>query len=586
MKTKGMKGMSLLVVLGFVMSILTVFAPVGAADGRAGNFEMTVIFTDDQGGHTNSSMAMTQVNISVNVSIAAGMENVTEAKVMVDINSGEEQSSLVLGALNAGEYKEYNFGWMPVNYGDYTMVFTAINGTDTANQTTTTLYFRALASDIVIQSVELSASSALIGIDEVTLTAALANNGNAPGKANVTFSTGAIILGYAEQDVPAGGTANAVLMTKFDGLSLEDGEYTVKASMAGWQTSEATGPENITLANPAPKLSVDSLMVSAASALEGINVTLTASINNSGTANAVDQTVEFLDGTTVLHSETNVSIDMGQVKDVSYIWLLPDVTADTTKTITAKLGDSSAWVNVTIIAKVAKINITAFTVPSGMKIGDTVAFSATIKNEGTGDATGLVVEFYDNATKLANSTAITLTAGSSTVVSLNVTLTGTADVDHKFFVKAMGAEMNQTKLVAHKPVPASVKITSFTVKPTKRDKQPQDSTQSYTLTVVMQNTGEIKSTNCTLTIKEGSKVIAPTPESISLDGNQTVTKTYTWKVKGSGSHTATATLTGSEAGTTVPMTTKCTLEYTPGFEVLFLVAAILVAALLVRRRKH
>jgi PGF-CTERM protein len=355
--------------------------------------------------------------------------------------------------------------------------------------------------------------------------------------------------------------------------------------MADLQTSEATGPENITLANPAPKLAVDSLIVSAASALEGVTVTLTASINNSGTANAVDQTIEFLDGTTVLNA-TNVSVDMGQVKDVPYIWLLPDVTADTTKNITAKLGDSSAWVNVTIIAKVAKINITVFTAPDGMKIGDTVLFSATIKNEGNDNATGIVVEFYDNATKLNSSAPFNLSAGSSTGVSLNVTLIGTADANHLFFVKAAGAQKNVTKSVAHKPVPASVKITSFTVKPAKRDKQPQDSTQSYTLTVVMQNTGEIKSTDCTLTIKEGSKVISPTPESISIDGNNNLTKTYTWKVKGSGSHTATATLSGTEAGSTAPITTKCTLEYTPGFEVLFLVAAILVAALLVRRRKN
>ena len=127
-------------------------------------------------------------------------------------------------------------------------------------------------------------------------------------------------------------------------------------------------------------------------------------------------------------------------------------------------------------------------------------------------------------------------------------------------------------------------IVSFSVKPTKKDGQPADSTQSYTLSVVLLNSGELASTNCTLTITEGSKNIAT--ESISLGANATVTKTYTWKVKGSGGHTATATLSGAEAGTPATMTTKCTLEYTPGFEVLFLVAAIFVAALLVRRRKN
>jgi hypothetical protein len=586
MKQKGMKGMSLLVMLGFVLSVLTVFAPVGAADGRAGSFVLNVSFSDDMGGTTNNTHAMTMVNITANVSLDAGQENVTDLQVSAYANDEMVGATQSLGDLAQGQFEDYTWQWMPLEYGDYTIKVTAQNGTDVANMTEKIVFFRSLASNITIDSVTLTAQSALIGVDEVTITAALVNHGNAPGQANVTFGVGEVPLGFVLQDVPAGGNANAVLMTKFDGLNLTDGSYAVGALVFDWQISIMMATENVTLTNPAAKLSVDSLLASAASALEGTNVTLTARLNNSGTADAMNLTVDFLDGATAVHSETNVSVDMGQVKDITYIWVLPDVSADTTKTITAKLGTSSAWVNVTIIAKMAVILITDFTVPDGMRIGDVKNLTATVKNNGTGDATGVVVEFYDGTTKLVSSPAFNLTAGSSTQVSLAVTLAGTADAIHTFFVKATGAEKNTTKLVAHKQTPASVGITSFTVAPTKKDKQPQDSTQSFTLTVVLKNSGELKSNNCTLTIKEGTKAILLVPEGIALDGNGTVTKTYTWKVKGSGGHTATATLTGADAAASATKTTKATLEYTPGFEVLFLVAAIIVAAILVRRRKN
>ena len=40
------------------------------------------------------------------------------------------------------------------------------------------------------------------------------------------------------------------------------------------------------------------------------------------------------------------------------------------------------------------------------------------------------------------------------------------------------------------------------------------------------------------------------------------------------------------AAASATKTTKATLEFSPGFEVLFLVAAIIVAAIMVRRRKN
>jgi PGF-CTERM protein len=272
---------------------------------------------------------------------------------------------------------------------------------------------------------------------------------------------------------------------------------------------------------------------------------------------------------------------------VTFVWMAPLVEKDTNKTVEATIGTASMSVNVTIRDEVPAIVISNFIAnPATFRIGDVVVFKATVMNNGSGDAIGMTVNFLDGTTVLATSDPFNLTVGSSTQKSLNVTISGTADVNHTFYVKesTMGTTMNMSVLVGHRLAPASIGIATFTVKPTKKDKQPTDSEQSYTLTVSLKNFGEVASTNCTLTMKEGKKVLQTA--AININGGAYWNQTYTWKVKGGGDHTAVATLTGADTGTPSSVTAKCTLEYTPGFEVLFLVAAILVAALLVRRRKN
>ncbi|MBM4248000.1 MAG: hypothetical protein FJ149_00900 [Euryarchaeota archaeon] len=586
MKKNGKIG-TLLMTLGFLLSVLAVVAPAGAAAGRAEHFAVTVEFTNPDGSHDNSSvwMATEPVNITATVSLVAMMENVTDLMLELTINGDMEGDPVSIGALNEGESVDYTWQWHPMAYGEFVVMVAAVNATEVENQTVVTEEYTFLASDIVVESVSLSASEALIGVDTVTITASLVNNGNMDGTATVMFVADADVrLGEKDITLASGEGGDIALDTDFGGFDLADGEHSIRAMVQDWGYTEARADPNITLATPMADVAVDTLTVDPASAYEGATVTLKATLNNTGTADSPELVVDFYEGSNKLGNVTNVTVPMGETKDVTFQWTLPDVAADTVKNLKAMVGTSEAMANVTVKAKLPQIQITSFTVPDGLKVGDMVDFTAVIKNNGTGDATGVVVEFYDGTTKLANSTAFDLPAGNTTTVTLKVTMIAPADVDHKFFAKAMGAEMNVTKKVAHVPIPAKVAITTFSVKPTKKDGQPKDSTQSYTLTVVLSNTGELATTNCTLTIKEGTKNIAT--EAITLGGNSTVTKTYTWKVKGSGGHTATATLTGSEAdpaGST--KTAKCILEYTPGFEVLFLVAAIFVAALLIRRRK-
>ncbi|MEM2870334.1 MAG: CARDB domain-containing protein [Thermoplasmata archaeon] len=584
MRETSMKGTALLMALGFLMSAFAFSAPAGAAEGRAGSFVVSVTFTNPDGSHDNSSVwsASEPVNITANVSLAEGQESVTDLSLKLLVNGNLKESTHV-GALNVGEFREQTWQWSSTEYGDFTIEVIAINGTDEANQTVATSYYRLLASDIVITEVTLSATTALIGVDTVTITVKLTNNGNKDGPASVNFnyksSTDEGTLGSIGTEVMAGASVERTFETNFSELT--DGEYQIGAAMHDFRSSEVWAETNITLATPKANVTIQDISVSPAQALEGENVTVTATLFNNGTADALNLTVEFFEGETSAGSVGEVDVTRGATKEVTFTITLSPTTGDMERVIKARAGEAEATATVTVLDRVPRMQILDFTVPDGIRIGDTVQLRATVKNVGTADAVEMVVEFYDNTTKLGASEPFNLTVGSSQEVMVNVTITGDPDANHTFFAKALDAQANVTKNVGRRLNPAAIKISSFTVKPKSKTDQPRDSTQSYTLTLVLQNTGELSGT-VTVLIMEKTKQIAR--EDVTVAPGASATKTYTWKVKGEGDHKAVVTLTG-DVGAPATSEAKCSLKYTPGFEVVALAAAIAIAAVLLRRRK-
>jgi hypothetical protein len=598
---------TLLMVLGFVLGTVAVLAPVGAAAGRAPVFGVAVELSQDGAVTTSYDMDLGG-SLTVNLTITNTGDNATDANVTLtytddlwDLLGGWELKSWDPVALNNDTPALLSYEWeLPL-----IMLYDANNSfivnitTKAGDSDEKTIPLKVLTYNPVVENVVAVTSNSkdpatcVLGVHNVTTTVTVAARGNrdiADGNIEVFashgFSDQVSLTNISVASLAVDETKDFVYETNFSGFDVEPGFYTMDAVFTAGDASDMGSSEDIDIVPAIQFLRIENVTVSPGSGLEGTNVTFSVLLNSTGTTDAVNMVLELLDypSNVSIGNVTGINLPVGETKTVTFTWTLPEVSADTTKTVLTRSGLAMNAVNVTIIAKVPAILITDFTVPADMRIGDVKNLTATVKNNGTGDATGVVVDFYDGTTKLVSSAPFNLSVGSSTVVSLAVTLAGAADANHTFFAKAMGAERNVTKIIGHKLAPASVGITAFTVKPAKKDKQPQDSTQSFTLSISLKNSGELKSGNCTLAIREGAKTLFT--ESIALEPNQTVTKTYTWKVKGSGGHTATATLSGAEAGTPATMSTKCTLEYTPGFEVLLLVAAILVAAILVRKRKN
>jgi hypothetical protein len=421
----------------------------------------------------------------------------------------------------------------------------------------------------------------------VTMTATVMNNGTGPASnATVHFSDGATELGViytgpmnakASMDIPFVYELN-------DTAAL--GNHTLAAGVDSQTPPGHYSELNMTVLGVA-NVTVSALAVSpAAGAFEGDNVTLTATLFNNGTDIALNQTVSWYDGTTQIGTTTNLSVAKGGTITATLTYALPPVDTDANRTIKAMVGASLLTINVFDKNKAPKIELTAFTIPSGFKIGDVVTFQATILNNGTGDAVNMTVSFLDNTTALNTSAAFNLSVGLSKQISLNVTIAGTPDANHTFYVQTSVAgsqSKNITQMVGHKLSAASIAVKGFSVKPAKLTDKAKDSTQTVTLTLIVANSGELQGT-VTVSITEKTKVVAT--DNITLAGLTNTTKTYTWKIKGSGDHTATVTLTGN-MGSPATSTAKASLTYAaPGFELVALAAAIVAAFVLVGRRKN
>jgi hypothetical protein len=192
---------------------------------------------------------------------------------------------------------------------------------------------------------------------------------------------------------------------------------------------------------------------------------------------------------------------------------------------------------------------------------------------------------------LNTSNPFNLTAGNSTVVSMYITIIDSGDTNQTFTATATAAGVdytnNTTVYVSHEVV-ASIGIISLAISPSAMKDKPKDSTQTFTVTITLQNNGE-KAGQVLLMVVEPLKILSN--QSVSLDPKTSKDIKVTISIKGSGAHNIMAIVSGEVDFANLTMSANCTLTYKanakaqPGFEVVVLVAAVLVALALVRRRK-
>jgi hypothetical protein len=177
---------------------------------------------------------------------------------------------------------------------------------------------------------------------------------------------------------------------------------------------------------PNPDLTVSGMSFSPASPVETDAVTLSATVRNAGTAGSAASSVNFYLGTTKVGSaavpalaagaSTTVSANVGAVSAGTYT---PSAKVDESNTVIETNEANNSYTNPTnlVVAPVASSDLVASSVswsPGNPSAGNTVTFSATIKNQGTiASGSG------------SHGVTVTVVSGSSTVATLTGSYTGT-----------------------------------------------------------------------------------------------------------------------------------------------------------------
>ena len=448
----------------------------------------------------------------------------------------------------------------------------------------------APVSDVILTGFEFDPMAVTIHKGEtvpVTMTAHLLNNGTADAaSATVHFFDGLTELNVTTTEaIAAQATLDVVFVYNItDAITL--GNHTLAAGVDSQAEPNYRLQENLTVAGVA-NVSMTSLTASVASEFENTTVTFTAKLFNNGTVDSDLLTVEFYDGTTMIGSKPNVTVAKGQTVDVTFQWTLPLVDLDTSKTIKAKVAGVEGSVALTIKNKVPIIEFSPMVLPAGMRQYDNVVFNITLKNNGSANAVGVVVKITEAGATYCTTAPFNLSVGESKTIQASLEILDPGDANQTFIATATvgGASFttNATVKVLHY-IFGKIGITAFKVSPSKKDNQAKDSTQTFKATLTLKNIGE-KAGTVSVTILDGLKILVNT--NVSVDALASKDVTYDLKIKGAGTHKLTAMVGLPDPDTgNMTKTAKCELQYQPGFETAVLVGAVLVAIVLLRRRKN
>jgi hypothetical protein len=344
---------------------------------------------------------------------------------------------------------------------------------------------------------------------------------------------------------------------------------------------------------------VTGLTVSAASGFEGDSLTFTAALFNNGTDIATDLPVYFsqlmLLGIYTSIGSVNVTVAKGASANAVFVWKLPNITAASeNETIRAGVGGFllTSWqtINITVNKKLPKIEFSSFVIPANIRRYDDVKFNLTVKNTGLANATGVVIKITKDGGIYCTTDPFNLGINETKTIQAEVTIMDAGDANHVYIATATagGADFskNATVYVLHNIYPI-ISVVSLKMSPSKLENKPKDSSQSVKATVTLKNAGEKEGT-VLLTLMDATAKKVVKMENVTVPANTTSKQfTYSFSIKGAGTHKIGVLVTG--VGVDMLNATKeakCELQYQPGFETVVLVGAVLVAIILLRRKKN
>ena len=400
-----------------------------------------------------------------------------------------------------------------------------------------TITFSPIPPDLIIESITWEPEIPAKG-DSVTFNVIVKNQGS--GRAGF-FHVALYIDSYQLSDmvnpIEAGATDNATFI-----WSARAGSYTIKAvadsSDKVLESNEANNEKTVTLST-LPDLIIETITWEPTSPQKSDTITFTVTIKNQGVSKAGSFRVHFYVDNSFKGYQDVEEIGADATVAKTFDWIARTgshsikVIADEVNQVTESDETNNAK-RIAISTLPPDFIIETITwEPESTSMGDTVTFTVTIKNQGSGKSDYSYVAYYIDDNYLASDYVNPIDVGASA----NETFTWTAEAgSHN--IKAVAdsenevAESNETnneKTVTFSTTAPDLIIETITGSPTS---PPIGETVTFTVTIKNQGSGNASPSRVHFYIDDSSRGYQNVQE---IDAGATATKTFTW-IAQAGSH--------------------------------------------------
>lgn len=435
-----------------------------------------------------------------------------------------------------------NFTWT-AQAGSHTVRAVADSNNTVAESDETnnakTYAFSTLAPDLVIESITWLPENPSKG-DSVSFNVKVKNQGN--GQANssrVYFYIDGASRGYQETGRLDAGAATTRTFT----WPAQAGSHEIKAiaDKDGWvaESDESNNEKTVTFTTSAPDLIIETITWSPESPQESDNVTFTVFIKNQGSGKADYSLVAYYINDRYLSSVSVDPIDAGATDNKTFIWIVEagshDIRAVADSSNNVAEGDEANNETTAIFSPLpADLIVQEITwVPESPAAGNTVTFSVTIKNQGSGKAGSSRVYLYLDDYSIGYQVIQQISAGSTvqkdftwTADAGSHTIRAVADKDNKV---PESDESNNEKTVSFSPPLPDLIVENITWSP-----ESLSIGDSVTFTVSLKNQGTGKSDFSYVAYYIDGVYLSSAYIDQMSSGN-TTSRTFTWTAQ-NGSH--------------------------------------------------
>jgi PGF-CTERM protein len=311
---------------------------------------------------------------------------------------------------------------------------------------------------------------------------------------------------------------------------------------------------------------------------EGETLTVDATVENTGETQETQTVTLSIAG--AVRDSANVTLSPGDSQSVALSWTTGSGDAgDYTARVDSDDDSDSTPVSVETVAR-PNFSVAITSTNSPIDEGETLNASVTVTN--TGDLQGTQTVALSVAGTQRDSTTLTLAPGATRVVSLSWETTigdGRSEFRSARVTSDNDSDSTSVSVVSLEPANFSVVIASTN--------SPVEEGETLNVSVNVTNTGDLEGTQTITLSADGSGISS---KSVTLGGGESRSVTLSWTpVSGdAGSYTVTLASANDSASTAVTIEstdeTETVAPGQPGFGIVAVTVALLVATLFARRR--